>query len=253
MGRLTRSQDGFGQALWDYYHGRGGCEVVERDDGLVGVSSGPQAYLAKCKEWPPHQKQAIRLARGKVLDVGCGAGRVALHLQRRGHEVLGIDTSPLAIKVCRLRGVTKAREMSITQVSGKLGTFDTIVMFGNNFGLFGGFRRARWLLRRFHRMTSPDARILAESNDPHQTALPCHLAYHKLNRRRGRMPGQLRLRVRYLTYATPWFDYLLVSKDEMRQIVAGTGWRIGRCFDSKRSVYVAVIEKDPPGADGAQR
>ncbi len=253
MGRLTKQQDGFGQAVWDYFHGRGGCEIIEREDGLVAISSGPQSYLAVYKDWPTHQKRAIRLARGKVLDVGCGGGRVALHLQQRGHEVLGIDTSPLAIEVCRRRGVRKVREMSITQVSGKLGTFDTIVMFGNNFGLFGSFRRARWLLRRFHRMTTPNARILAESNDPYQTAASHHLTYHRLNRRRGRMAGQLRLRVRYLTHATPWFDYLLVSKDEMRQIVAGTGWRISRCFDSKRSVYVAVIEKDPPGADGAQR
>lgn len=28
---------------------------------------------------------------GTVLDLGCGTGRVALHLARRGHEVLGLD------------------------------------------------------------------------------------------------------------------------------------------------------------------
>jgi len=93
-------------------------------------------------------------------------------------------------------------------------------------------------------MTPPDARIIVESNDPTQTKNPCHLAYQKFNRRRGRMPGQLRLRIRYLTYATCWFDYLIVSKNEMRSILAGTGWRISRFIDSGGSVYVAVIEKE---------
>lgn len=31
---------------------------------------------------------------GEVLDLGCGTGRVALHLARRGHPVVGVDTDP---------------------------------------------------------------------------------------------------------------------------------------------------------------
>ena len=57
------------------------------------------------------------------------------------------------------------------------------------------------------------------------------------------MAGQLRLRIRYRTYATPWFDYLLVSKDEMRSILDGTGWQVARFIDSRGPAYVAVIEK----------
>ena len=125
-------------------------------------------------------------------------------------------------------------------------------MYGNNFGLFGSFKRARWLLRRLYNMTGPSARIIAASmdpygsNDPKERPLRCHLEYHRRNRRRGRMGGQVRIRVRYLTHATPWFDYLLASRDEMRRIVAGTGWRVSRLFDSKGSAYVAVIEKEHP-------
>jgi SAM-dependent methyltransferase len=204
---------------------------------------GPQAYLAEYRNWPAHQKKAIRLARGRVLDVGCGAGRVALYLQRRGHEVLGIDVSPLAIKLCKRRGLKHAQVMSITQVSRRLGTFDTIVMYGNNFGLLGSFQRARWLLRRFHAMTSPRARIIAETNDIYRTKNPDHLAYHRFNRRRGRMAGQARLRVLYHHHATPYFDYLMVSREELRRIVHGTGWKIGSLIGSRGSLYIAVLEK----------
>jgi cyclopropane fatty-acyl-phospholipid synthase-like methyltransferase len=191
MARLTSQQDGYGHALEDHYLGRGGYEINERDDGYLAPSGGPAAYFTEYRDWPDHAKKAADLAKGRVLDVGCGAGRIALYYQKKGLDVLGIDNSPLAVRVCRLRGLKKARVMSITEVSGKLGAVDTIVMFGNNFGLFGSFRRAQWLLRRFHNMTTDDALILAESTDPYQTTEPHHRAYHRWNKNRGRMGGQV--------------------------------------------------------------
>jgi SAM-dependent methyltransferase len=49
------------------------------------------------------QRAFVRLAeagfvRGPVLDVGCGTGELSLFLARQGHDVLGIDLSPLAIR-----------------------------------------------------------------------------------------------------------------------------------------------------------
>jgi len=243
MARLTDKQDAYGHALQDYSCGQGEYEIAERDDGYVDVSGGPAYYLSGFDDWPAPQRKALEFARGRVLDVGCGAGRVALYLQEQGHEVVGIDISPLAVKACRKRGVKDARILSITQASGKLGTFDTIVMYGNNFGLFGSFRRARWLLRRFHGMTSEGARIIAESRDPYSTDAPWHTAYHRANKRRGRMGGQLRIRVRYRLHCTPWFDYLLASREEMRQIVDGTGWTVGRTFEGPAGSYTAVIDR----------
>lgn len=245
MAALNKYQDAYGREIYDYSSGRSGVyEIVERDDGYVDLSSGPPAYFAEYRKWPDYQRKAIRHAQGKVLDIGCGAGRCSLHLQQKGHDVIGIDNSPLAVKVCKKRGVKKALVKSITEIGPDLGIFDTIVMYGNNFGLFGSYRRARTLLRRMHRMTSSKARIIAESCDPYGTTFPDHLAYHKRNRQRDRMSGQLRIRVRYLRYATPWFDYLLVSRDEMQDILSGTGWLATRFFDSPRfAAYTALIEK----------
>jgi SAM-dependent methyltransferase len=238
--------DAYGQEIYAYWQGRRDVvEIIERDDGLMDVSAGPAAYFAAFDEWPPEQQEAMKLVRGRVLDVGCGAGRVSLYLQAQGHEVIGVDVSPLAIEVCRQRGVRELRLMSITQINSSLGVFDTIVMLGNNFGLFGNFRRARWLLRRWHAMTSPEARILAQTLDPYDTGNPDHLAYHVLNRQRGRMGGQTRIRVRFKKSVGPWFDYLFVSRDEMRDIVAGTGWHLATTLDSDMGpMYIAVLEKD---------
>ncbi len=241
---MHRNQDAFGRMILDYFNRGEGHEVVERDDGYVDVSGGPAAYFAEYPDWPPHQKKAMSYVRDRVLDVGCGAGRCCLYLQQKGHDVLGVDTSPLAVKVCRLRGVKHARVASITQFKSPSGAFDTILMMGNNFGLFGNFKRARWLLRRFRTLTSPKGRIVAETLDPYQTKDSMHLAYHRFNRRRGRMSGQIRLRVRYRNYSTPWFDYLIVSREEMKTIVKGTGWAIKRFIKSKTPSYAALLVKE---------
>jgi SAM-dependent methyltransferase len=223
--------------------GRPAREIVERDDGLIETGSTWDLYLAPFRRWPPHHRRAMRFVRGRVLDVGCGAGRVCLHLQERGLDVVGIDISPGAVDVCRRRGVRDARLCPIEEVDASLGAFDTIVMLGNNFGLFGGKAMARRLLRRFHELTTDRGRIVAETRDVYDTEDPVHLAYHERNRRRGRLPGQIRLRVRYRLLRTPWFDYLMVSRDELEDLLEGTGWRLARTIDSA-DTYVAVIDKN---------
>jgi SAM-dependent methyltransferase len=240
---LKDHQDAYGHEIYDYIHRGHSLEIVERDDGWVDTSLGAPQYFAPFKVWMPHEKKGMKYVRGKVLDIGCGAGRVMRYLGEKGLDVCGIDNSPLAIKVCREQGLKNARVMAITEVSRKLGVFDTIVMYGNNFGLFGNLKRARWLLRRFHAMTSEKGRIIAASTDPHTTDIKEHKAYNRLNRKRGRMPGQLRIRIRYKKYATPFFDYLLVSRVEMKTILKGTGWKINRFIDTNPTRYTAVIDK----------
>jgi SAM-dependent methyltransferase len=216
---------------------------VERDDGYFSGSRGAQLYFSEYKDWPPYEKEAMKHAKGRVLDIGCGAGRHALYLQKKGFDVLGIDNSSLAIKTCKLRGLRKAKIMSIAQINFGPGSFDTVLMLGGNFGLLGSLKRARRLLKKFYRITSDDTLIIAESNDPYKTDNPAHLEYHKFNRKRGRMSGQMRIRIRFEKYVGDWFDYLIVSKKEMKKIIEGAGWKIKRVLDSMKGRYIAIIEK----------
>lgn len=88
-----------------------------------------------------------------------------------------------------------------------------------------------------------DGMTIAESLDPYDTDDADHRQYHKRNRARGRMAGQLRLRVRYKRYATPWFDYLLASRSEMKRLTVGTPREVATFVDSQGPAYVAVLAK----------
>lgn len=122
--------------------------------------------------------------------------------------------------------------------------FDTIVMLGQNFGLARSQAGARRLFRRFARITTARGRIVAETFDPHGLDDPVQRRYIERNRSRRRMPGQLRVRIRYRELATSWFDFLQVSPAELRALLEGTDWELSRTLGEGPS-YVAIIDRRP--------
>ena len=237
---LKVGNDAFGHALMDHFEGRPAHELIERSDGYVDVSAGGDMYFA---EPTGQQSRVAERAVGRVLDVGCGAGRYALYLQERGRDVVGIDVSPLAIEVCRRRGLRDARVMAVEDVDESLGKFDSVVMFGNNLALLGSAARARRILKRLHRVVVPGGRLIGEIIDPYQSGDPDHLAYHAENRSKGRMGGQIRMRVRYKKYKSPWFDYLFLSRDELEALLEGTRWRLKEIVAESGPSYAVHIER----------
>jgi len=244
---MKKDKDGYGALLLSALKsgGLGVFEIAEREDGFIAASNWPSRYFAGHQSWTKRERQAIQLVKGRVLDIGCGAGRFLLHLQQKGLEATGIDRSRGAVKVCKLRGVKRVMLRPIEEVGKfKPASFDTVIMMGNNFGLFAGFKKARRLLSQLYEITSAEGQIIAEAVDPYQTNEKLHLAYQRNNRARGRMSGQLRIRIRHENIVGEWFDYLLVSCKEMKEILAGTGWRIAKILaEGKGPRYTAVIVK----------
>src|SRR5919197_543641 len=109
-------EDVLGLIFWDYLHHKESLGITERNDGFIEAED-PQIWFSKYDEGLDVEKKAMGYVKGRtVLDIGCGTGRHALYLQKeRGFDVLGIDTSPLAIKICKLQGLNKTKVQSITQ------------------------------------------------------------------------------------------------------------------------------------------
>ncbi len=72
-----------------------------------------------------------------MLDAGCGTGRVAIELARRGHDVVGVDLDPAMLDLAR----EKAPELpwiqgdlastTVTDAAGDRRQFDAAVAAGN--------------------------------------------------------------------------------------------------------------------------
>ncbi|HEX4491034.1 MAG TPA: class I SAM-dependent methyltransferase [Acidimicrobiia bacterium] len=100
----------------------------------------------------------------RVLDLGCGPGRHALALARRGIEVVGIDHSDefvaLARQAAQHAQLTNARfERADVRALDKRAEFDAVIcLCQGGFGLLGG-REDVDLLRRFARALKPGGRL----------------------------------------------------------------------------------------------
>ncbi|MFE6024498.1 class I SAM-dependent methyltransferase [Streptomyces niveus] len=243
--------DAFGEMLLDCWLAGAGLgttpEVLERDDGQV-VRADAGNYFAPPEDWADVERDLPGRVRGRVLDVGCGGGRVAEVLQHRGHPVLGIDPSPGAVQLCAERGLSAVRASAgdvatLKATSDTFGTFDTIVMMGNGFGLLQSRQQAAVVLRELAAVAEPGALLFGTSFDPAGLTDPHEIAYRRRNVSRGRLPGQWSIRVRRRDVVTEWFDYLFLSVDELADLVTGTPWTIRETWFGE-TLYLARLELD---------
>jgi SAM-dependent methyltransferase len=236
--------DAFGQLLWDHLHRGCKYQILERSDGLIDVVP-VDVYFSTHEAWAEAERKAITFARRTVLDIGCGAGRHSLYLQDLGLDVLGIDRSPLAIEVCRERGLLQARALPVSRIGELRGQrFDTFLMLGHNLGLLESQRKGKRLLQRLATLSNDGSHIIGATSDPYDTQDPSHLAYHQWNRERGRKGGQIRLRERHRNLKGPWFDYLFLSQSELQEMVRDSGWRVERLIEDGPG-YAAVLGRVP--------
>ena len=236
----------FADALWQFFVAGYADLRVERDDGYIGRED-VSWYFTTWRDFPLHEKRALKFARGRVLDGGCGAGRHSLYLQNRGLNVTAIDVSPDAIALAHVRGVKDAR---VADVCARLPftnhSFDTVILFGNNLGIGGTAPRVSKMLRELHRITSSRGRILATTRMP-STTNPIHRSYLRQNVARGRAIGQIRMRLRLNGERGAWFELLLLAPTDLMRIAVQAGWEIAHVFplESFETGYAVVMEKNP--------
>ncbi|NUS56557.1 MAG: class I SAM-dependent methyltransferase, partial [Streptomycetaceae bacterium] len=160
--------DGYGALLRDAYEAgpRRGThlQVVERDDGYVGIEDAYR-YFTRPDEWVACERRAVAAARGRVLDIGCAAGRHMLAMTG-DREVVGIDPSPGAVSVARDQGLD-VRVGTVLE-PGDVGTFDTLMLLGGNLGLLGSREQAPDVLTSLSRLARPGAHVLAIGHDPYR-------------------------------------------------------------------------------------
>lgn len=202
--------DAWGNALLDHYRGVWvPTPELESDRGEVGQGMHPEWCFRDYDQWDWWDRQLLPLAeRGPALDLGAGAGRAALWLQRRGVDVTAIDSSPGAVAVCRARGVRDARRDDLNDPPADQ-QWRSIFLLGGNLGLGRTWAGTRGLLSRLATLATPEALLVADTVDPEG-------------------PAEIGLRMRYKGVATPWWQQRNFSVNEVRSLIDGTGWTMER-------------------------
>lgn len=157
-------KDLFGKAILDFQTNNSPEDLItettisEEDEMSV-------AYLFRSyDEMPQMEQKALQLAKGKILDVGCGAGSHSLSLQNeRNLDVTSIDISPNAIQACTLRGLKKAKVQDVLTLENE--KYDTILLLMNGAGMCGKLKNIPNFLLKLKSLLNPGGQILLDSSD----------------------------------------------------------------------------------------
>lgn len=156
-------KDLFGKAILDYQTNTSPEDIVT-ETNITEADEMEVAYLFRdFISMPKIEQTALQLAKGKILDVGCGAGSHSLYLQENGLEVTAIDISSNAIKACELRGIKMARVQNILDIENE--KFDTILLLMNGTGIFGSLNNTAVYLQKLKSLLAPNGQILIDSSD----------------------------------------------------------------------------------------
>jgi len=156
-------KDILGTALLDYFHGNY-TEDILTETNISEEDELPLPYLFRSfSDMPPLEKKALKLAKGKILNISCGTGSHALYLQEKGFEVTAIETSKGAVEVCKLRGVKNVKKIELLQYSEE--KFDTILMLMNGTGIFEKLENVHEYLQYLKSLLNEGGQILIDSSD----------------------------------------------------------------------------------------
>lgn len=94
--------------------------------GLPGIAAWPLRALQPFTERPLELTRLAALPRGRLVDVGCGDGKLLADARQLGWEVVGLEPDPRAAAAARSRGVPVV-EAPVEGLAGLGGGFDAVV------------------------------------------------------------------------------------------------------------------------------
>lgn len=190
------------------------------------------------KQMPILERTALKMATGRILDVGAGSGCHALALQEMGKEVCAIDISPLSTEIMEQRGVKEVRLVNLFDETFTE-TFDTILMLMNGSGIIGKLTNMPDFFRRMKRLLRPGGCIFMDSSDlrylfeEEDGSIVIDLAddYY----------GEIDFQMQYQEVKGDTFDWLYVDFQTLNLYAAECGFKAELIKEGKHYDYLAKI------------
>ncbi len=206
--------DVLGQAIYDHYHSSGKYKLWIHNKYGPKEEMPVETFFRNPDEFPELEWLALKQCRGRILDIGAGAGSHALFLQNNKANVTAIDISPLTVKVMQQRGVERATVADIKYFND--GKFDTLLMLMNGIGIAGTLNGLKALLTHLKTMLNDGGQILFDSSD---------IAYlYEGNLPKSVYYGEIDYQYQYKNNRTDWFKWLYVDKQTLQSIANELGF-----------------------------
>lgn len=191
----------------------------------------------KYEEMPLIERKAHDMAKGKVLDVGAGAGCHTLVLQERGFDVTAIDISPLSVETMRIRGVKDVQEQNFFTFEG---SYDTILMLMNGIGIVGTLKRMPEFFRHLNEVLAPGGQLLCDSSD---ISYLFEDEYGHFDYPDSNYYGEHVFRMQYKDTIGEPFQWLYIDKERLKEITLNNGFRVEIVAEGDHYEYLTRITR----------
>jgi len=231
----------YGQALLNYHRTAVDSPfILKRDDGFTATISA--ASFFDDSHFPELEQRALDLCHGKVLDIGAGAGRHALALQRKGLEVCAVDILPEAVFVMRERGVREALPHDVMSMEGR--TFDALLMLMNGIGMVGTPSELDRFLAHAAHLVNEGGCLICDSIDVSKTTDPLHVRYREKNVRKKRYPGQQFYTATYAHETSTLFPWLHLDFATLEAHARNHHWAAELIYACEDGRYLAKLTRE---------
>ncbi|KIA98704.1 methyltransferase [Flavobacterium sp. KMS] len=232
-------KDLFGKAMLDFQTNNSPEDLIT-ETTISEADEMSVAYLFRSfKEMPKLEQKALELAKGKTLDVGCGAGSHSLYLQNeRKLDVTAIDISEKAIETCNLRGVKNAKTQDVLTIDGE--KYDTIILLMNGVGIFGKLQNCNKFLSKLKSLLNPGGQILLDSSDiiymfdedeDGGKWIPSDTEYY----------GELVFNITYKGDKESAFDWLYLDYNTLQNAAVANGFKCELVLEGEHYDYLAKL------------
>ena len=231
------NKDIFGKALLDYFEGNYTEDIITWTN-ISTEDQLPLSYLFRdFKDMPQLEKKALKLATGKTLDVGCGAGSHSVWLQKKGIDVTAIDSSLGAIKTSSKRGVLSAEHVELLNFNSSY--FNTILLLMNGTGIFKELTQVKTYLNHLKALLHKDGQILIDSSDIKYMYDDNDL---KTNPEANtRYYGELDYHISYKGITETPMKWLYLDFETLQEACLSVGLKCKRIIDGNHFDYLAQL------------
>lgn len=236
--KTIQMNDPIGQAIYDYFQTGKNHLLKINTNYTEGETLKPAYFFREFGQMPPIERKALEMCRGRILDIGAGAGCHSLYLQQQGLEVTALEKSELAAEVLRKRGIRQVINDDIFRL--KEGAYDTLLLLMNGGGVGGTLPRLQELLLHLQTLLAPGGQILLDSSDitylfvEDDGSLWIDLAS-------DRYFGEMTYEITYRRKTYPPFPWLFVDFETLKQTAVQTGLECQLIFEGDSNDYLARL------------
>lgn len=230
-------KDPMGSAIAEYYNKGKAARLRVFSSQFYEDEIPVETLFREFEEMPPQEQEAIRLCRGRVLDVGAGSGCHSLELMNRGMEVVAIDISELSVQVMKDCGIDARTVNFFDQTFDE--KFDTILMAMNGIGIVGKIERLPDFFMRLKQLLAPGGQVLLDSSDI-RYVFENEDGSFDINLNAGYY-GEVDYRMQYRGIKGNTFDWLYIDIDILSMYAEQYGFQCEKCIDGEHYDYLARI------------